>query len=303
MRHPRHVAICACVALASGFWGLYWLPQRAFEEAGLTGGWGTIAQYVVPLFVLAPIALWRWRAGKDTGLGFPLLGLLLGGGIVCYANSFLLTEVVRALLLFYLTPLWATLLELFVLRRPPGWSRAASLTLALAGVWVVFGTSGEFPWPRNAGDWLALTGGAMVAAGAARAQAVQPRGVFGLLFAFFFYGTFVALATAALLSGQLGPMPAMAAWADMLPWLLLLSLVFLIPTNGLLIWSPAKLGAGLFGILILAEIIFGTISAALWADEVFGWRQATGGGLIVLAGLVEVLLGRGPERSAKGAAP
>jgi len=295
MRHPRHVAICASVALASGCWGLYWLPQRALESAGLTGGWGTIAQYVVPLALLAPIALWRWRSGRNTGIEFPLIGLLMGGGIVCYATSFLLTEVVRALLLFYLTPLWATLLELFALRRRPGWSRAASLALALAGVWVVFGASGELPWPRNAGDWLALLGGAMVAAGAARAQSVQPEGVFGLLFAFFFYGALVALATAALLAQQLGPIPAMTAWVETLPWLLLLSLAFLMPTNGLLIWSPAKLGAGLFGILILAEIIFGTISAAIWASEPFGWREATGGCLIVLAGLAEVLFGCGPD--------
>lgn len=299
MRHPRHVAICAAVALASGCWGLYWLPQRELEAGGLTGGWGTIAQYVIPLALLAPIALWRWRRGKVTGAGFVLLGTLLGGGIVCYAMSFLLTEVVRALLLFYLTPLWATLLEIAIARRRPGWSRALSLALALAGVWIVFGSSGEFPWPRNAGDWLALAGGAMVATGAARAHVVQPEGVFGLLFSFFLYGSVVSVVLSLLLAGSLGPMPEMQAWGTMLPWLVLLSIVFLIPTNGLLIWSPAKLGAGLFGILILSEIIFGTISAALWAGEDFGWREATGGCLIILAGLAEVILGRAaPERAA-----
>lgn len=301
MRHPRHVAICACVALASGCWGLYWLPQRALEEGGLTGGWGTIAQYIIPLALLAPIALWRWRQGKTTGASFVLLGTLMGGGIVCYAMSFLLTEVVRALLLFYLTPLWATLLEVAVLRRQPGWSRVVSLSLALAGVWIVFGTSGEFPWPRNAGDWLALAGGAMIASGAARAHAVQPEGVFGLLFSFFLYGSVVSLALSFALGAKLGPLPEAQAWAAMLPWLLLLSVVFLIPTNGLLIWSPSKLGAGLFGILILSEIIFGTISAAIWADETFGWREATGGGLILLAGLAEVFLGRTPSESSRTA--
>lgn len=297
MRHPRHVAICASVALASGCWGLYWLPQRALEDAGLTGGWGTIAQYVLPLVLLSPIALWRWHRGQVTGVGFPILGLLMGGGIVCYAMSFLLTEVVRALLLFYLTPLWATLLEMIVQRRLPAWTRAVSLLLALCGVWIVFGDSGEFPWPRNGGDWLALAGGAMIASGAARVHAVQPEGVFGLLFSFFLYGSVVALAVSFLLGGQLGPMPAPEAWLPVLPWLLGLCVVFLIPTNGLLIWSPSRLGAGLFGILILSEIIFGTISAAIWADEAFGWRETVGGTLIILAGLAEVLLGRVPRES------
>ena len=63
--------------------------------------------------------------------------LLTGGGIVCYANSFLLTDVIRALLLFYLTPVWATLIEVFVLRAPPGWRRAITLPMSLAGVWIV----------------------------------------------------------------------------------------------------------------------------------------------------------------------
>ncbi len=298
MRHPRHVAICAAVALASGCWGLYWLPQRELEAGGLTGGWGTIAQYLIPLALLSPVALWRWSRGRETGVRFLLLGTLLGGGIVCYAMSFLLTEVVRALLLFYLTPLWATLIEIAIARRLPGWSRALSLALALAGVWIIFGVSGEFPWPRNAGDWLALAGGAMVATGAARAHAVQPEGVFGLLFSFFLYGSAVAVGLSLLLTGELGPMPQAESWGAMLPWLVVFSIVFLIPTNGLLIWSPAKLGAGLFGILILSEIIFGTISAALWAGEDFGWREATGGCLIVLAGLSEVLFSRAPADGA-----
>jgi len=301
MRHPRHVLICASVALASGAWGLYWLPQRELEAGGLTGGWGTIAQYLVPLLLMTPLALWRWRAGRTTGASWVLLGTLLGGGIVFYAMSFLLTEVVRALLLFYLTPVWATLLEIFVLKQRPGWSRAASLVLALAGVWIVFGAEGELPWPRNTGDWLALAGGAMVATGAARAQSVQPEGVFGLLFSFYLYGSLVALAASFLLAGELGPLPTAEAAATMLPWLVLLAVGFLIPTNGLLIVAPAKVGAGLFGILILSEIIFGTISAALLAGEPFGWREAAGGTLIVLAGLSEVALGRGPARRAEPA--
>lgn len=293
----RHLAICGGVAVASGAWGLYWLPQRAFEEAGLTGGWGTIAQYLVPLVLMAPLVAWRRMKGRATGLGMPLLGLLLGGGIVCYANSFLLTEVVRALLLFYLTPVWATILEIVVLRQRPGWSRALSLALAVAGVWLVIGTTGELPLPRNAGDWLALIGGAMVAAGAARAQAVQPDSIVSLLFAYFVYGSLVALATSLLLAHELGPMPGTAPLLAMLPWLVLLAVIFLIPTNGILIWSPAKIGAGLFGILILSELVFGTISAALWAGETFGWREAAGCTLVILAGLSEVVLSRGPSTS------
>ena len=58
----------------------------------------------------------------------------------------------------------------------------------------------------------------------------------------------------------------------------------------MVIWSPSKIGAGLFSILILSEIIFGTLSTGLLANDPFGLREIIGGGLMLLAGLVEVLL-------------
>jgi len=289
MRHPHHVAICIGVAVAAGIWGLYWLPQREFEAAGLTGGWGTLAQYVIPLAAMTPVMAWRrLRRGEPTGAGWPLMGVLIGGGIVCYANSFLLTEVVRALLLFYLTPVWTTLLELFVLKQAVARTRYLTLAMALGGVWVVFGDGGGLPLPANAGDWLALVAGAMIAAGAARVNAVQPASPVPLLFAFYLYGSAVALGLGWLLHSELGPPPETADLVAMLPFLLVLVFVLLMPTNALLIWSPAKIGAGVFGILILTEIVSGAVSAAILAGEPFGWRESVGCLLILAAGAFEV---------------
>ena len=279
----------ALIALAAGAWGVYWIPQRALAEAGLTGGWATIGQYLVPLALMAPFALARRLRGRESGLAMPLIGFLIGGGIVFYANSFLLTDVVRALLMFYLVPVWGTLLELLVLRRRVAPVRALTLGLALGGVWLVFGADGSWPLPRNSGDWLGLAGGLMVAMGAARMNVVRPEGVFAPLFAFFFYGSFVAFAMALGLGGQLGPAPAAAAITGLLPWLVLMAVVFLIPTNGVLMWGASRVSPGLFGILILSEIVLGMVSAALWAGEPFGWREVLGGAMILVAGASEAL--------------
>ncbi len=292
MRAPSYVTICIGVAAASGIWGLYWIPQRELEGAGLTGGWGTLAQYVIPIVLMTPIALWRGVKGRETGAPWFLVGALTGGGIVCYANSFLLTEVVRALLLFYLTPVWATLIDWLVLKRPVPRQRYLSLGLALAGIWVVFGQDSGLPLPRNAGDWLALAGGAMIAGGAARINVVQPKGIFAILFAFYLYGCLIAVLLSWLLRADLGPVPEASDLFAMLPFLLALVIFLLMPTNAYLIWSPTRVGAGVFGILILAEIVFGSTSAALWADESFGWREMTGCVLIIGAGLTEVLAAR-----------
>ena len=103
-RHPYYYTISFALLIAAGMWGLFWIPQRALEAGGLTGGWATISQMVIPFAMLLPISLWRLYKGQSFGLEYPLIGLLFGGGIACYANSFLLTDVVRALILFYITP-------------------------------------------------------------------------------------------------------------------------------------------------------------------------------------------------------
>ena len=294
MRHPFHVTICLGVAVAAGLWGLYWLPQRELAGAGLTGGWGTMAQFVIPLFAMIPVMAWRAAAhGKVSGARWGLVGLLSGGGIVCYAYSFLLTDVVRALLLFYLTPVWTTLLERMVLGYAVSPRRWLGLAFALAGAFLVFGQDSGLPLPANAGDWLALAGGAMVAGAAARVDARNTVAPLPLLFAFYLYGSAAALVLGWLLAEELGPVPDPAALLPVLPYLLILVFVLMMPSNALLIWSPAKIGAGVFGILLMAEILTGSVSAAAWAGERFAWREVAGCVLIVVAGATAAL-GPGP---------
>jgi drug/metabolite transporter (DMT)-like permease len=121
--------------------------------------------------------------------------------------------------------------------------------------------------------------------------------MFPQLFAYFLYGALVAAASAVLLAGHLGPTPTGSTMLDALPWLLALTLVFLIPSNAVLLWGAVRISPGMFGILILSEIVIGLVSAALWADEGFGWRETVGGAMILVAGLVEffVLARRAPE--------
>jgi len=290
MDQRRFLLICFTVCIAAGSWGLYWIPQRMLEQAGMTGGWGTIAQYVVSVLLLAPLAVRRFFRGQVTGLNLPLAGALMGGGIVCYANSLLLTDVIRTMLLFYMTPLWATIIEIAFLRQRPGWWRLISLPLSLAGVVIVIGKDSGFPMPSNTGDWLAFAGGAIYAAGAARVQLAGLKGVFPILFAFFVYGGIVACIQALLLANHLGAIPDNDAWLSMAPWLILLSLVFFIPSNAVMSWAPTQISTGLFSILILAELIFGTVSAALWANEPFGLKEVLGIAFILSAGILEVTL-------------
>ena len=289
-RHPHHYKIAIALAISAGAWGIYWLPQRILEEGGLTGGWGTIAQMVIGVLLLTPISIWRKFKGRTSGLELPFTGFLIGSGFICYALSFLLTDVVRALILFYMTPVWTTIFEILFLKKRPGLERILTLLLALGGLWIVFSIQTIFPLPENSGDWLAFAGGILFAGGMIRLEVVKFDGVFPLINSFFVYGAIFNIFAGFLLSEYLGPMPGTDAFVSMASFLIIISVFYFIPTGIVILWSPSKLGAGLCSILFLSEIIVGVISSSILTDEPFGWREIIGSSMIVIGGVLAVVL-------------
>ena len=289
-RHPHHFKIAIALAISAGAWGIYWLPQRILEEGGLTGGWGTIAQMIIGVILLLPIAIWRKVKGKTTGLEIPLTGFLIGGGFICYALSFLLTDVVRALILFYMTPIWTTIFEILFLKKRPGLERVLTLSLALGGLWIVFSKQTVIPLPENSGDWLALVGGALFSAGLVRLELIKTDGVFPIIFSFFFFGSIFNIVAGFLLKEYLGPVPPIEAFVSMALFLIIISVFYFIPTGIVIFWSPSKLGAGLCSILFLSEIIVGVTSSSILTNEPFGWREIVGSSMIVVGGILAVVL-------------
>ena len=48
----------ACL-YAGAVWGLFWIPLRALEEAGIHGLWIIVVYFLVPTIFLMPVILWR----------------------------------------------------------------------------------------------------------------------------------------------------------------------------------------------------------------------------------------------------
>ena len=83
-----------------------------------------------------------------------------------------------------------------------------TLGLALGGLWTVFSKQTIIPLPENAGDWLALVGGAIFAGGMIRLEVVKTDGVFPIIFSFFFYGALFNIVAGFVLVDYLGETPA-----------------------------------------------------------------------------------------------
>ena len=146
------------VAASSGAWGLYWLPLRALNEAGIPAAWVPALLYVVPFALLALVALAGRRSGFTLRSAFT--GMLAGSALALYSDSLLFTEVVRALIFFYLTPVWSTILERILLGNRISAVRLASILLGFSGMGIAVGAGSEnFLSGFNAGDAMALASG------------------------------------------------------------------------------------------------------------------------------------------------
>lgn len=282
--YPELVVIVASIA-----WGLFWIPLRAIERNGLDAAWATLAQFLAPLIVLAPFAVLRALRSRPTGIQRYGTGLLVGTAVALYLESLLLTDVARALILFYAMPAWGTLLEIGVMRRPLTRWRVIALVLSFSGMLAILGVGDRGSFSMNLGDLMALLSGIFFAIGAMRVRQAPEASVFELVFAFFLYGCVAALILSLLPLAGLGQPPPLDQVISLAPWLMLIAVAFLIPVMWGIYWGSRQVDPGRLGILLQIEAVVGIGSAALLAGEPFGAREAIGAVLVVSASFVEVI--------------
>jgi drug/metabolite transporter (DMT)-like permease len=277
------LAKIAC-AYSGMVWGLFWIPLRTLEAAGITGLWATLVFCLAPLIAMAPMLVWRWKPFRDGGIGLQLTGAVSAASLVLYSVSVLYTEVVKAMLLFYLTPIWSTLLARAVLGEAITPVRWVAMALGIGGILVIFGLETGIPLPRQIGDWLALAAGILWAMTAVRLRR-ETNNALDISNSSFVWSFVVALAL--LLIANKAPMPDWNSAFPALPWWMLLMLVAMISGPITSIWGAKQLSPGIVGLLFMTEISVGAVTAALWAGEPFGWREVLGIILISSAGVLE----------------
>lgn len=289
---PRLAAPEIAILVSGALWGLYWIPVRHLHDEGVDVVWTTLGLFVVALAIFVPVLIRHPPARAAFSTRMIATGMLTGGAFVLYSISIVFTEVVTAILLFYLSPVWATVLGRVLLGERLTGSRAAALVLGLGGLWVVLGGESGVPLPRNIGDWCALVAGVTWALGSLRVHQDATVSTAAHTAALFVGGT-VVIAVIALLPGTAGPAPDASVPAATI--VLVVAVLSLSSLLGVL-WGARLVSPGRVGLLLMMEVITGLASAAVLAGEPFGTVQIIGSALIVAAGLVEVVPGPGRHR-------
>ncbi len=286
MKPDQHSTLATLFVILTGtLWGLYWVPVRKLGEFGLQGAWGTLAIVVAATVLLAPFA-WHARARLGTANRIGLASVALGGfAFALYSIGFLYGRVAIIVILFFLTPVWSTLISRFVLGSPTTWTRIVALVIGLAGLLVILGADGQIPFPRGIGEWLALISGILwsVATTGINAKSDTAPGETAFVFA-----AGAALGTL-ILAPMLEPLPTTLSHPGQAAlWIMAAGGLWWGLSMAALMWATARLEPARVGILLMAEVLVSAASAAILAGEHLGPLELTGGAMVVLAGVLEV---------------
>jgi drug/metabolite transporter (DMT)-like permease len=276
----------AAVATSALFWGTTWIPLREIVRVGLPQSWSGVLIFAIPALIALPMALYRWRPIRDGGL--PLLAVALGVGAcnALFAVSLTFGEVGMIVLLFYLSPVWATVLERLVIGTPLVRHRILGLGLGLAGMVVLQGMGGRLPLPANLAEWMGLAAGvcwaiALVATNVASKSSIVDKTSLQFVSA----ASFGFLLVLVLDRDAAWPQPAMIGTA--LPWILGTAVFWIIPAMALSLWGAAKMSPARASMLLMLEVLVALASAHWWAGEAVGLNKLLGGALILSAGIVD----------------
>ena len=296
MKGARSAPVLLCLT-AAAFWGVWWLPIRALEQAGMPGGFAGLAMSIGALPALLCSAY--FRGGSLLGRGV-LGAAAIGVAVTLYGTALTLTDVVRAVLLFYLAPAWSTIIECAFLGRRWSLRSALAILCSLTGMVVILGGDLSLAgW--GVGDLMALISGIAWSIGAAllftdrrcnSASAALATGV-------------AAVLSAAALAPLTADLPeADAVWAA-LPWALLSGTIYLAPILGVTLWAALVLSPATMSFLLTVEIVTGVVSSAIFLDQRFGFVEGVGTVLVVSGAILEVVLPASslPDRSRSVATP
>lgn len=266
-------------------WGLFWIPLRALEEIGLHGLWITVVYFLIPTICVIPITVWRWIHVKNGGLSLQLTAMLAGGALLLYSTAIVYTDVVRAILLFYLTPIWASILARIFLGDEITTQRIIAMATAVLGMLTIFGLGTRFPIPQNIGDWLGIGSGFLWAVAMVRIRMTKSHSAIELTTGFFQWSLIFSASVAWLLAPTY--IPKIEQTLPVLPLLFFFTAFLVLPGTYASLWGPKHLSPGIVGLLFMSEIVVGAISVAIFAGEPFGIREIIGVFLILGASIVE----------------
>lgn len=261
-------------------WGLIWYPLRLLDEAGMTAVWTSLVMYVAASLVSLPFLFKKHSPFIHRFRDLLILAISAGYTNLAFLVALSEGEVMRVILLFYLSPIWSVLIGRVWLAEKLSKKSWLLFCLAMIGAIVMlWNPEIGAPWPNGLGDWLAITAGFTFAINIVSARKLAEVSL-TIKTITVWWG--VALFSAAVLLFQSSELPqvSMMTWSTAF----LLGAIGMVTMNIAVLYGLAKMPVYRSSVIMLFELIVAALSAWWLVNEVMNFQEWLGGGLILLAG-------------------
>lgn len=279
--NAQHTSVFAIASLlfSATLWGVFWFPLRWLESLGLQGLWITFLIYSGTLIYCFPIILRHRSEFVRSPILLLLIALSSGWCNTAFILAMLEGEVVRVILLFYLSPVWATLLARLVLKEQL--SRAAYwllLVAVLGAMLMLWSPQIGYPWPESRADWFALSSGFAFAlmnlfVHMTRDVRIQTKTVAAWLGAMLVAGCAVVLRNESLAGVSV----------QAIAYALLIGVTIMGAMTWAVVYGVTHMPVHRSAIILLFEVVVATLSTYLLTDERMTLLEWLGGSAVIIS--------------------
>jgi drug/metabolite transporter (DMT)-like permease len=279
------------IVVSSCAWGLYWLPLRSIEQSGIVGSWSIVLVNACPLIILVPLIFFNLDKLKKYPKPIFFAGIMIGAAFTFYANGLVQTSVIRATLLFYLSPIWSTIIGIIWLNERLTIARVISIIVALIGlILLLYDFRNQETVMLNFGDFSSILSGLFWALGASILKKWSKLPIIPLTAIVYFSTTSLSILLAIIV--YKAPIPSLALIGQNFSTAFIWSVIVLLPSFCIIFRISQILFPGRVGILMMSEVAVAVISAKiLLPEEQMVILQWIGASAILLAGVVEIIFG------------
>ncbi|MBG7601073.1 MAG: DMT family transporter [Gammaproteobacteria bacterium] len=279
MRTPiNHWLPTMALFFSATFWGVVWYPLRLLEQRGLDGVWLTVVVYAAAFVIAAPFV--RGFAGiRRHWPEYLLLMLAAGWANLAFVLAMLEGSVMRVLLLFYLSPVWALLLAHWLLHEAITAKIAVLMLVAMCGaLLMLWNPQLSHPWPQSRADWLALSAGVAFALGNVMIRRLYDQPLL-LKTAAAWVGCLLIAGIALLVQQQQLPDISL----EILAAAIVLGIAGFMLSTVALQYGVTHMTVQRSAVILLFELVAGAVSSMWLAGELLEFRDYAGGFMIIMA--------------------
>lgn len=284
-------------------WGIIWYPYRLMAEAGVSGVASSFYTYCIAALLagtyfskyLIESLYTSWRSLLKQPQNMAWIGLVAGWTNLSYVLAVIDGEVMRVMLLFYLSPLWTLLLARFWLKEPITRIGFISITIALFGAYIMLAgpfseVESHLPVPRNNAEWLALSAGIGFSLTNVITRKSSQLNLLQKSFSVWLGVIVVAALSAPFLGNYYGQNFVAPSFFSLNNWLIMLVIALLLIAATMLVqFGVTQLTAIRASVLFLFELVVAAIASYYLAHEAMTLNEWLGGLLIIAAALTAAL--------------